>query len=128
MGDDNGCFKAALWAVLTWGGVLEHPAHSKAWDAFGLRKPVTGAGWQRSDMGHPSSGYAVCYVEQGHYGHASRKPTWLLANVHPGALPDLDVCLLEDLLCNIPPAQDTHDDPEKFRGGRRIEGRKRCAT
>lgn len=32
-------------------------------------------------MGHPSSGYWVCYVEQGHYGHISRKPTWLLANV-----------------------------------------------
>ena len=81
LGDDGGCFEAALHAVLEWGGVLEHPAHSRAWDAFGLRKPVAGAGWQRSDMGHPSSGYWVCYVEQGHYGHASRKPTWLLANV-----------------------------------------------
>lgn len=81
LGDDGGCFDAALRAVLKWGGVLEHPAHSKAWDAFGLRKPVAGAGWQRSDMGHPYSGYWVCYVEQGHYGHMSRKPTWLLANV-----------------------------------------------
>lgn len=59
LGDDGGCFEAALHAVLTWGGVLEHPAHSKAWDAFGLLKPTMGKGWQRSDMGHPSSGYWV---------------------------------------------------------------------
>jgi hypothetical protein len=88
---DGGCFKAALHAVLEWGGVLEHPAHSRAWDAFGLRKPVAGAGWQRSDMGHPSSGYWVCYVEQGHYGHASKKATWLLAaGQSRDDLPELD--------------------------------------
>lgn len=80
LGDDGGCFESALLAVLDFGGVLEHPAHSKAWDAFGLRKPKAGAGWQRSDMGHPMRGYWVCHVEQGHYGHMSRKPTWLLAN------------------------------------------------
>ena len=80
LGDDKGCFEAALRAVLRWGGVLEHPAHSKAWDAFGLLKPSPGKGWQRSDMGHPSNGYWVCHVEQGHYGHASRKGTWLVAN------------------------------------------------
>jgi hypothetical protein len=77
LGDDNGCFKAALAAVKRWGGVLEHPAHSKAWDAFTLRKPQTGVGWQW-DMLHK---VWVCYVEQGHYGHDSRKPTWLVANV-----------------------------------------------
>lgn len=82
LGADNGCFNAALNAVMTWGGVLEHPAHSKAWDAFGLLKPAMGKGWQRTDMGHPSLGYWVCYVEQGHYGHTSRKPTWLLANTN----------------------------------------------
>ena len=82
LGDDNGCFEAALRAVLRWGGVLEHPAHSKAWDAFGLLKPTPGKGWQRSDMGHPSNGYWVCHVEQGHYGHASRKGTWLVANTY----------------------------------------------
>lgn len=27
-------------------------------------------------------GYWTCYVERGHYGHASRKPTWLLACTH----------------------------------------------
>lgn len=77
-GDDNGCFAAALASLFRFGGVLEHPAHSKAWDVFGLRKPVAGAGWQRSDMGHPSNGYWVCCVEQGHYGHKARKKTWLI--------------------------------------------------
>ena len=75
LGDDGGCFEKALQAVLRWGGVLEHPAHSRAWDAFGLVKPTTGAGWQWVD----GASYWVCYVEQGHYGHHSRKPTWLLA-------------------------------------------------
>lgn len=81
LGDDGGCFEMALSAVMEYGGVLEHPAHSKAWDYFGLRKPIAGDGWQRSDMGHITNGYWVCYVEQGHYGHISRKPTWLLANI-----------------------------------------------
>jgi hypothetical protein len=79
LGDDGGCFKAALDALFLYGGVLEHPAHSKAWDAFGLSKPTAGAGWQRDDLGHVMRGYWKCYVEQGHYGHMSRKPTWLLA-------------------------------------------------
>lgn len=82
LGDDGGCFDAALHAVMRCGGVLEHPAHSKAWDAFGLLKPAAGDGWQRREW------YSVCYVEQGHYGHASRKPTWLLANVR--SLPELE--------------------------------------
>lgn len=75
LGDDGGCFEAALAAVKRWGGVLEHPAHSKAWDAFHILKPQAGAGWQ-FDMVH---GAWVCHVKQGHYGHDSRKPTWLLA-------------------------------------------------
>ena len=89
LGDDGGCFAAALHAVLTWGGVLEHPAHSKAWDAFGLRKPAAGAGWQEAGFMEPwFKRYWVCYVEQGHYGHDSRKPTWLIAaHVHRNDLP-----------------------------------------
>ena len=50
LGDDGGCFAHALSDVMFWGGALEHPAHSKAWDAFGLLKPTMGKGWQRSDM------------------------------------------------------------------------------
>jgi hypothetical protein len=73
LGDDGGCFDAAFKALKRYGGVLEHPAHSKAFDAFKIMKPKQGAGWQ-FDREH---GVWVCYVEQGHYGHSSRKPTWL---------------------------------------------------
>lgn len=75
LGDDNGCFVAALNAVREWGGVLEHPADSHAWRFFGLRRPERFKGWQDAGDG---VGW-TCYVEQGHYGHMSRKPTWLYA-------------------------------------------------
>lgn len=75
LGDDDGCFASALAAVRRWGGVLEHPAHSKAWDAFGLRKPDPEATWL--PCGERDW---TCYVEQGFYGHLSRKPTWLYAS------------------------------------------------
>ena len=72
LGADDGCFEAALKAVIRFGGVLEHPAHSRAWDHFGLIAPVQSGGWTPSHQGTN-----CCYVEQGFYGHASRKPTWL---------------------------------------------------
>ncbi|CAB4139637.1 hypothetical protein UFOVP347_49 [uncultured Caudovirales phage] len=75
LGDDGGCFREALHAVRTWGGVLEHPADSKAWDAFGLIKPKRHQGW----TDHDANGGRSCYVEQGHYGHVARKATWLYA-------------------------------------------------
>lgn len=74
-GDDGGCFAAALSAVRKFGGVLEHPCDSKAWAAHGLTKPKRHAGWVKAD----DCGGWTCYVEQGHYGHMSRKPTWLYA-------------------------------------------------
>jgi hypothetical protein len=74
LGDDGGCFRAALSSLARWGGVLEHPAHSKAWDAYGIRKPEK-SGWVYDDH----HGLWVCEVEQGHYGHPARKKTWLLA-------------------------------------------------
>lgn len=73
LGDDGGCFEAALSAVNTYGGVLEHPAHSKAWDVFDLPKPHKDGGWIR---GRAWDSW-VCHVEQGFYGHFSRKATWL---------------------------------------------------
>lgn len=73
-GEDGGCFAAALEAVRTWGGVLEHPAYSDAWAAFGLPVPPTGGGWQMGLCGGWSA-----YVEQGRYGHRARKATWLYA-------------------------------------------------
>jgi len=74
-GEDGGCFAAALTAVRNYGGVLEHPAHSKAWEWFGLKKPSSSGGWVKAD----EFGGMVCHVEQGHYGHLSRKATWLYA-------------------------------------------------
>ena len=39
-GEDGGCFKAALCAVRAFGGIIEHPAYSKAWGAFNLPEPL----------------------------------------------------------------------------------------
>lgn len=72
VGDDDGCFASALASVHAFGGVLEHPAHSKAWPAFGIDAPRKN-GWTATLRGW------TCQVEQGHYGHAARKKTWLYA-------------------------------------------------
>jgi hypothetical protein len=90
LGDDGGCFAAALTAVCRYGGVLEHPADSKAWTLFDLAKPRRGAGWTEAGMSEVGPVW-TCYVEQGHYGHTSRKPTWLLvAGVPRHLLPELN--------------------------------------
>lgn len=83
LGEDGGCFPSALGAVRVWGGVLEHPAFTRAFPAFGLEQPNTWGGWKEAGDG---IGY-VCHVEQGHYGHAARKATWLYARSR--FLPDL---------------------------------------
>lgn len=82
IGDDGGCFEAALRCVREYGGVLEHPANSAAWSAFDLPKPHRGR-W----MPTPCGGW-VCNVSQGAYGHPARKRTWLYA-VAP-TVPELD--------------------------------------
>ena len=77
MGDDQGCFASALASLETYGGILEHPADSHAWDerfGFSLPKPNKAGGWIEG-----RDGLWCCHVEQGFYGHLSRKPTWLLA-------------------------------------------------
>jgi hypothetical protein len=73
LGDDGGCFAAALGAVRWFGGVLEHPAGSRAWRVYGLARPAA-SGWCRGVDGGWS-----CEVEQGHYGHRAPKRTWLYA-------------------------------------------------
>jgi hypothetical protein len=73
LGDDGGCFWAALMAVRKWGGVLEHPEASKAFKQFGLPIPPKSGGWTPNPM---SWGWSCC-VEQGHYGHSARKASWL---------------------------------------------------
>lgn len=76
VGDDGGCFKAALRAVQAYGGVLEHPEASLAWDHFSLPRPARTGYWTRGP-----NGSWTCCVEQGHYGHRARKATWLYAVV-----------------------------------------------
>ena len=75
-GNDGGCFASALASVRQWGGVLEHPASSKAWRKYGLRPPEPVlVGWW-SDPTWPNAW--TCEVWQSAYGHAARKRTWLL--------------------------------------------------
>lgn len=69
-GNDGGCFASALASVNRWGGVLEHPAKSKAWEGHGLKKPQRGQ-WVRSGDGW------TCEVWQSAYGHRANKATWL---------------------------------------------------
>lgn len=70
-GNDGGCFESALTAVRRFGGVLEHPAKTKAWSYYGLEKP-SGIGWKES-----KDGAYVCEVWQSAYGHKANKSTWL---------------------------------------------------
>lgn len=75
LGDDKGCFWAALSAVRQWGGIIEHPEASHAFKLFGLPLPKWNGGWSEPDL----YGGRSCCVAQGHYGHKSRKMTWLYA-------------------------------------------------
>lgn len=86
VGEDGGCFAAALTAVRNYGGVLEHPKDSHAWRHFGLSTPPATGGWVKAD----AFGGWTCCVWQGHYGHFAGKGTWLYAVVHdPAQLPEL---------------------------------------
>lgn len=80
-GADFGCFMAALAALRRYGGVLEHPADSHAWETFGLGKPPRSGGWVDASSRHDTdpNRFWTCCVYQGHYGHLAGKPTWLLA-------------------------------------------------
>ena len=80
LGDDGGCFAAALGAVVRYGGVLEHPADSNAWTAYGLPKPPRAGGWIGATIGFGPLPVWSCCVYQGHYGHPSGKATWLLVS------------------------------------------------
>jgi len=70
-GNDEGCFASALGSVRRFGGVLEHPAKSRAWGAHNLAKP-SGSGWLQT-----GDGGFVCEVWQSAYGHRANKATWL---------------------------------------------------
>lgn len=86
LGDDGGCFRAAINAVRKFGGVIEHPRGTKAWEVFGIKKPKKNQGWIVAD----EHGGFTCCVDQGSYGHRARKPTWLYVNGLPREeLPEL---------------------------------------
>lgn len=118
VGDDGGCFAAALASVRQWGGVLEHPAISAAWSAFDITPPHRG-GWYRAD----NLGGWTCEVDQSHFGHKARKATWLYA-FGVTHLPSLlwsrkagthSVRRMEG--CNLPeiPKSERHITPPPFR-------------
>lgn len=92
VGDDGGCFESALGSVRRWGGVLEHPARTRAWQAFCLPRPQRGA-WRADLFGF---GW-VTEVSQRAYGHPARKATWLyLAGAEP---PPLDWSNPDPIAC-----------------------------
>lgn len=56
LGDDGGCFAAALRAVVLFGGVLEHPADSKAFTFYDLPRPIRhDAGAAAGRLGSPAA-------------------------------------------------------------------------
>ena len=121
VGDDGGCFEHALETVRKYGGVLEHPAYTLAWGAFGLLKPQ-GSGWSRSLY---DDGW-VCEVSQWHYGHRAAKKTWLYAadcrlpslnwdyNVYPTHRAGHDPIAKSPSLIRIP-HHEASDTPEPFK-------------
>ena len=72
LGDDDGCFRSALASVRRWGGILEHPEASHAWEHHWLKAPKWRAGWRQL-----AENEWTCCVAQGNYGHRARKLTWL---------------------------------------------------
>jgi hypothetical protein len=84
IGEDGGCFAAALQAVRTYGGVLEHPSESIAWARYGLPDPFRG--WWSQSLTDPG---LVTEVSQSAYGCLARKRTWLYV-VGARVLPELD--------------------------------------
>jgi hypothetical protein len=72
-GNDGGLFELALRSVREYGGVLEHPAQTRAWKHFDLPAPARGF-WQRGICG----GWAI-ELDQAAFGHPARKRTWLYA-------------------------------------------------
>jgi hypothetical protein len=79
--EDDGCFAAALSFIRTWGGVLEHPAESRAFKFHGIPEPSFGVWQQTIDRDW------VTEVWQSDYGHRARKRTWLI--YHGGVPPSL---------------------------------------
>jgi len=78
-GDDKHCGPIAVRQVRAWGGVLEHPADTKLWTHCGLPKPG-----EPADL---AGGWTLA-ADQGWWGHAAPKATWLyLVGIRPDLVP-----------------------------------------
>lgn len=87
-GDEHDCAPAAIRAVQKWGGVVEHPAYSRAWRLARLPWP--------GEFTDEHDGFTVA-VDQVSWGHVARKHTWIyvvgvplsvvLAGVRTGGTP-----------------------------------------
>lgn len=80
-GNDGGLFEFALATVRRCGGVIEHPAQSRAFLHYGLPKigrgPDSFDGWS-------------CEVRQVDWGHRAEKRTWLyIVGAGPDDLPPM---------------------------------------
>jgi hypothetical protein len=82
-GEDGGCFAHALDCLHRFGGVLEHPAHSRAWQHFGLPEPSVEGVWCATVTGE-----WVCALDQAAYGLHFNKHTWLC---YVGVAPPLPI-------------------------------------
>jgi len=72
IGKDEGCFESALKSVRKYGGVLEHPKGSIAFQYYQIKKPTPRFGWDK--IGDREW---VCELAQQAYGHKAKKETWL---------------------------------------------------
>ena len=68
---DYGEFKFSLDTVRRVGGLIEHPARSKAFQAFGLGIPRRSISLSDDGIGY------IAEFDQGMYGHRCPKPTWI---------------------------------------------------
>lgn len=75
--DDADCALRAVEQVRSFGGVLEHPAHSQLWDRASLPSPLHDWGSEGlPQILDPHDGFSL-QVEQVSWGHVARKKTWL---------------------------------------------------
>lgn len=130
LGDDAGCFAAALASVRKFGGILEHPEGSHAWKHFGINAPPRRGGWVRAGGWVEGEEGWTCCVEQGAYGHRARKATWLYAYGVPD-LPELKWGKAEGDFLRL--GQGFHSKEERARAVKtgscqRLSQRQRAAT
>ncbi len=84
-GDDGGCFEAALSAVRSYGGVLEHPCDSHAWAHFGLNKPPRTGGSAGSRQTSMADGRAASSRGDTATTHANRRGFMCSASSGPNS-------------------------------------------